>query len=201
VRPRVACSICCRYFQHSCGRRPNAGHEALAQLAPHYHRFTVLTQNVDGLHGAAGQPDLIEIHGNLQQLHCAACPYETRVADYARLAIPPHCPRCSGPVRPRVVLFGEALPEAALARLEHVLDEGSDLVLSVGTSSSFPYVAAPVLAAARSGLPTAEINPGDSEISGCVRHRIRERAGPALRAVADAVLARLARRGARDGRT
>lgn len=177
-------ALCWKYLgeieRASRGREPNAGHRALAALAPRYERFTVLTQNVDGFHRRAGQGDLIEIHGDLHGLHCTACAYEAEVADYADLSLPPACPDCGALVRPRVVLFGEALPQAAITRLEAALREGPELVLSVGTSSAFPYISQPVWLAARAGLPTAEINPGESEVSGFVRHRIRMGAAAAL---------------------
>jgi NAD-dependent deacetylase len=176
--------LCWRYLgeiERACrGREPNAGHRVLAQLAPAYEQFTVLTQNVDGFHRRAGSTDLIEIHGNLHRLHCSFCPYETEVEDYAALGIPPSCPYCAGLVRPRVVLFGEALPQTELERLYEVIENGVDLVLSIGTTSVFPYIAQPVIAAARRGLPTAEINPGSSEVSHLVRHRVREPAAVAL---------------------
>jgi NAD-dependent deacetylase len=176
--------LCWKYLgeiEQACrGRQPNAGHRVLAQLAPAYAQFTVLTQNVDGFHRMAGSRDLIEIHGNLHRLHCSFCPYETELTDYAGLEIPPGCPYCAGLVRPRVVLFGEALPRAELERLYQVIEEGTDLVISIGTTSVFPYIAQPVIAAARRGLPTAEINPGRSEVSHLVRYRVRERAAPAL---------------------
>ena len=181
---RLRPELCWKYLgeiERACrGREPNAGHRVLAELAPAYEQFTVLTQNVDGFHRRAGSADLIEIHGNLHRLQCGFCPYETEVDDYAALGIPPACPRCAGMMRPRVVLFGEALPRAELERLWAVIEDGVDLVLSIGTTSVFPYIAQPVIAAARRGLPTAEINPGGSEVSHLVRHRIRERAATAL---------------------
>jgi NAD-dependent deacetylase len=176
--------LCWRYLQQieqaTRRARPNAGHQALAELHPRFERFTVLTQNVDGFHRQVGQPDLIEIHGNLHELHCVGCAYERWVEDYQRLNIPPQCPDCGAAVRPRVVLFGEMLPEAALERLHAVLYGGVDFVLSVGTSAVFPYIAAPVVAAVRAGLPTAEINPGVSEISSLVRYRLQSGAAEGL---------------------
>ena len=168
-------------IESSCrDKRHNAGHEALAALQSRYRRFTVLTQNIDGFHRAAGSRDLIEIHGCVQELYCVGCGAERRVASCAGLEIPPSCERCRGLVRPRVVLFGEMLPEGALDRLYAALEEGVDLVLSIGTTSVFPYIAGPVLQAARTGLPTVEINPGTTEVSHLVRYRIRERAAAAL---------------------
>jgi len=177
-------ALCWKYLgeieRGSRGRAPHAGHSALVELATQFESLTVLTQNVDGFHALAGQADVIEMHGNLHELFCTACDYEIWVADYTDLAMPPICPRCAGSVRPRVVLFGEALPRPALQRFESVLRRGVDAVISIGTTSVFPYIAAPVVQAARAGLTTAEINPDESRISSVVRYRIQDRAAPVL---------------------
>ncbi|MGH8631478.1 MAG: Sir2 family NAD-dependent protein deacetylase, partial [Burkholderiales bacterium] len=162
------------------GARHNAAHEALARLQDRYERFTVLTQNIDGFHRSAGTRDLIEIHGCVQELECSGCRAHWQVPDYSALSLPPRCEQCRGPVRPRVVLFGEMLPEDALERLYAVLDEGVDLVMSIGTTSVFPYIAGPVVQAAQAGIPTVEVNPDESEVSPLVRYRLRERAAVAL---------------------
>jgi len=181
---RTRPELCWKYLgeiEQACrGRQPNAGHQVLAELAPRYQQFTVLTQNVDGFHRLAGSRDLIEIHGNLHRLYCTFCPYEIEVQDYSGLEIPPSCPYCAGLVRPRVVLFGEALPLRELERLQQVIEQGVDLVISIGTTSVFPYIAQPVIVAARRGIATAEINPGASEVSHLVRYRVREGAAVAL---------------------
>ncbi len=83
-------------------------------------------------------------------------------------------------MRPEVVLFGEALPERALASLESVLEQGVDMVVSIGTTSVFPYIAGPVVWAARQGVPTVEINPDDTTVSGIVDHQLRMSAAEAL---------------------
>ena len=168
-------------IESSCrDKKHNVAHAALATLESRYERFTVLTQNIDGFHRAAGSRNVIEMHGCVQELFCVECGDERRVENYAGMEIPPRCGACSGLVRPRVVLFGEMLPQEAIDRLYAVLDEGVDIVLSIGTTSVFPYIAGPVLQAARMGLPTVEINPGETEVSRIVRHRIRERAAIAL---------------------
>ena len=181
---RTRPALCWKYIhqiESSCrGAQPNAAHVALATLQDRYQRFTVLTQNIDGFHRVAGSRDVIEIHGSVQELYCTRCGAERRVTDYAGLEIPPACARCGGLERPRVVLFGEMLPEYALARLQAVLDQGVDVVLSIGTTSVFPYIAGPVALAARAGIPTIEINPGETEVSHLVRHRIRARAAQVL---------------------
>lgn len=160
--------------------RANAGHAALSSMERHFRRLTVLTQNIDGFHRDAGTTHLIEMHGNLHELECTECARQWRVKNYCGLSIPPRCEECRGAVRPRVVLFGEMLPKAALLALAEAIDEGIDAVLSIGTTSVFPYIAGPVRQAVRIGVPTIEINPGESEVSGLVRLRIRERAAMAL---------------------
>lgn len=160
--------------------RFNAGHTALVRMAGRFRRFTVLTQNIDGFHRAAGQDSLIEIHGNVNELFCTECAKAWRVPNYAELRMPPRCDDCHGAVRPRVVLFGEPLPEQALRQLDEALAHGVDAVMSIGTTSVFPYIAGPVMQAAAMGVPTIEINPGETEVSEVVRVRIRERAGVAL---------------------
>jgi len=169
------------------GARPNRAHEAIAELGRTRRRVVVLTQNVDGLHRAAGSRDVIEIHGDVHELACTRCAWGERVPAYDGLEVPPRCPRCAAPVRPAVVLFGEALPSAAVARLEEELEKGFDAVFSIGTTSVFPYVAAPVLLARSWGAGTVEVNPGETEVSRAVDVRLRCGAAAAM----DAVLAAL----------
>src|SRR5262249_33895120 len=124
-----------------------------------------------------------EIHGDIHDLACTACAWEARVEDYAGLTMPPRCPACAAIVRPRVVLFGEALPRRAVEALERELGRGFDVVVSIGTTSVFPYIAGPVVIASRMGIPTVEINPGRSEVSEIVRHRLATRALVAMEAI------------------
>ena len=168
-------------IENACrGAQANEAHRVLARLQSRFDRLTVLTQNVDGFHRDAGQEHLIEIHGNVHELYCTECGEERWVEDYAQLRPPPRCESCHGTVRPRVVLFEEMLPEAALAQFQQTLDYGVDAVISIGTNSGFPYIAGPVIQAARMGIPTIEINPGTSEVSSVVGIRIAERAVRAL---------------------
>ena len=170
------------------GAQPNPGHQAIAALEAHVDRVVVLTQNVDGLHTAAGSTDVIEIHGNLHRLRCTGCGWRKEVTDYAGLRIPPRCPECGELVRPDVVLFGEMLPMVALNALEQELREGFDVVFSIGTTSVFPYIAEPVIRAGHHRRMTVEINPGDTEVSHLVHHRIRAEAGPVLQRILGDVL-------------
>lgn len=162
------------------GVRPNRAHHVIAQLEQARPRVVTLTQNVDGLHGAAGAQHVIEIHGNIHTLRCTGCRATREVRDYAGLALPPRCARCAAVERPEVVLFEEMLPLAAVSRLQDELDEGFDLVVSVGTSSLFPYIAGPVFDAAQRGTGTLEINPGETVVSGVVDVRLALGAAAAL---------------------
>lgn len=173
--------ICWKYIhqlERSCrGARHNAAHAALAALQQRFERLTVLTQNVDSFHLDAGSADVIEIHGNLRELFCVQCHASRSISSFAGIDnLPPRCAKCGGVERPPVVLFGEMLPEPALDRLQALMAEGVDAVLSIGTTSVFPYIAAPVLMARRRGVPSIEINPGDSEVSSFVDLRLRARA-------------------------
>ncbi len=166
--------------------RPNAGHYAIARLEAMHGAVTVLTQNVDGFHLMAGSHDVIEMHGTLRRLRCVDCGRCRQVDNYTGLQIPPDCPHCGGVLRPDVVLFGENLPDQAVHRFEQVLAAGPDMIFSVGTGSSFPYIAGPMLWAIEQGIPTIEINPGHTPISERVMFRFRLRAAEVLPALLDA---------------
>jgi NAD-dependent deacetylase len=165
------------------GAMPNDAHHAIVRLERHLDRVMTFTQNVDGLHRAAGSRDLIEIHGNLHDLMCTACAYRERVVDLAGRDIPPLCPACGSMLRPDVVLFGEALPEGGMARLIDALQTGFDMVFSIGTSSLFPYILQPVIYARQSGTPTVEINPATTPMSALVDYHLPLGAVAAMRAI------------------
>lgn len=179
--------VCWKYIhqiEQACrGATWNRAHEVLAMMEARYERTWVLTQNVDAFHRRAGSNNVIEIHGDVHRLTCTRCQFRDHVEDYAGLAIPPRCPDCGAIVRPEVVLFGEMLPGTAVAALERELRRGFDLVVSIGTTSVFPYIAAPVALARRAGHDTVEINPGTTDVSHVVEHRMRSRAVVALDAI------------------
>ncbi len=178
------------------GARFNDAHAVIAGWQDRF-EVCVLTQNIDGLHRAAGSRNLIEIHGDIHDLLCTRCDYRSTVPDYAELSLPPVCPRCRAPVRPRVVLFGEMLPPAAVEHLYRELDLGFDLVFSIGTTSVFPYIAGPVVQASRAGIPTVEINPTDTGVTDFCDYKLAAGAAASLRAIRGALGA--ARRAPRDG--
>ncbi|WP_435099689.1 NAD-dependent protein deacylase [Arhodomonas sp. AD133] len=165
------------------GARPNAGHYALSAFETGGREVCVLTQNVDGLHRAAGSRKVVEIHGNMQSLVCTQCRYRRSPVDYAELPPLPSCPECFAPLRPPVVLFGEMLPDDALRELRRELTRGFDLVLCIGTSGLFPYITEPVHVAGGQGIPVVEINPGVSAVSDAVDIRLARPAAETLAAL------------------
>ena len=190
--------VCWKYMlqiERACrGSEPNRAHEVISSIQAQRSRAWLLTQNVDGLHRRAGSEPMIEIHGNLQKLLCVACSWTSRVDDFRGLEAElgtaespevPHCPQCRAMIRPEVVLFGEMLPPTAIASLERELATGFDAVVSVGTTSAFPYIAAPVVMAKQAGKATVEINPGTTEVSEVVDLRIQGTAAATFEALAE----------------
>ncbi len=114
------------------GVQPNPGHFALAAMESRVPSFTLMTQNIDGLHTAAGSRDVIELHGNLSRVKCFDNNHD--VADWRDLpGHPPKCPTCGSDLRPDVVWFGETLPEQALEQA-FAASLSADVFLTVGTS-------------------------------------------------------------------
>lgn len=173
-----------REIEEACrGARPNAGHRAIAQLESLLPEVWVLTQNIDGLHRAAGSQRVIEIHGTIHKLRCTNCAYTDVVNCFSGLAEVPTCPECQAVVRPDVVLFGEYLRAENERTFKRELAAGFDVVCSVGTSSPFPYIVRPVVAARKQGKFTAEINPGETAVSKFVDIHVKRGASEVLTAV------------------
>ena len=164
------------------GAEPNLAHRLIAALEAQCEVW-VITQNVDGLHQEAGSRHVIELHGRLRELVCTGCPQRPTAASFDELSLPPRCAACGAVLRPAVVLFGEMLPAAGVARYERELARGFDLMFAVGTTAGFPYIHDPVVDAGRRGTTTVEINPDQTPLSPRVRHRMACGAVPALRAI------------------
>lgn len=118
-------------------KRPNGAHHALVELQARGRLDAVITQNIDGLHAAAGVGDLVEVHGSIAHATCLDCGERHELTEVrSRMETAGDgVPRCDAghPLKPDVVLFGEYLPEAALARAS-ALAAGADLLLCVGSS-------------------------------------------------------------------
>jgi NAD-dependent deacetylase len=157
---------------------PNPGHLALTRFAELFSDFTLITQNVDGLHQRAGQRDVIELHGNIDRTLCFD---EARVvADVVDDGTtPPRCPTCGGLLRPGVVWFGESLPPAMLARAEQAA-LSSQVFFSIGTSSLVHPAAGLPWLAKRHGALVIEINPSVTPLTPYTDHVLPGPAGQVL---------------------
>lgn len=162
---------------------PNRGHEVLVEMENHFAEFCILTQNIDGFHNAAGSQNLIEIHGNLHCLRCETCEHQKRVNSFDEISIPPKCDQCNSWLRPDVVLFDEMLRPKAVEHLTKQWQQGFDCVISIGTTSVFPYIAEPVLHCHQTGKLAIEINPTGSQVSSCCTYCLPLPATVALDAI------------------
>jgi NAD-dependent deacetylase len=122
---------------HSLGdKRPNAAHDSLAELEQRGLLEGVITQNIDRLHRAAGSQNVVEVHGSIETSTCRRCDATYGIAEVDSLFGEggiAECASCGGAVKPDVVLFGEMLPEVAMARAQE-LAARADLMLCVGSS-------------------------------------------------------------------
>ena len=174
-------------IEESCRRaKYNHAHKiiSLIEQEKQFERIYILTQNIDGFHIDAGSKNVIEIHGNLYDLECTGCGNRSNIKDYSELKeIPPNCSKCRSILRPQVVLFGEMLIPEKLEILQRELSLGFDMVFSIGTTSVFPYIAAPMIEASRKNLSTVEINPEDTDISHLVKYKVKATAKEVLSSI------------------
>ncbi len=151
------------------GCRPNAGHQALARLEARVSRFTLVTQNVDGLHQRAGSRGVLELHGNISRSICSRTrrPIDTEwLARHGEHSPPPSPHHPDGLARPDVVWFGEALDGAVLeGALAAARD--CDLMIVVGTSGVVYPAAGIPIHAVEHGASMVEVNPVASELTRC----------------------------------
>jgi NAD-dependent deacetylase len=114
--------------------KPNPGHHALVELEKRWGaRFTLVTQNVDGLHLEAGSRNVLEIHGSLRHTRCLGCGVVANRGTEP-LGPAPTCPQCHGRLRPHIVWFGEGLPEEVWTAAMLAAHD-CDVLLVVGTSA------------------------------------------------------------------
>ncbi|MDT5159628.1 MAG: NAD-dependent deacetylase [Acidobacteriota bacterium] len=158
---------------------PNPAHATLARWQDCFSRFTLATQNVDGLHTSAGSRVVLELHGNVWRALCLKCGGREDLREKPKQERPPVCLACGGLMRPDVVLFGEMLPQdvwSAAAERAAL----SDLCFVVGTSAIvYPAAGLPAVAA-ESGAFLVEVNPEPTPLSGICDLTLRGPAGEIL---------------------
>ncbi|HVZ40898.1 MAG TPA: NAD-dependent deacylase [Candidatus Kapabacteria bacterium] len=169
---------------------PNAGHRALVELEELVPSVSVITQNIDGLHTAAGSREVIELHGNIRRNYCQQCRRRYDGEELLHLKAVQAC-ECGGKIRPDVVWFGENLPAGAFERAEHRA-EAADVFFSIGTSAVvYPAAGLPVLAA-QSGAYLVEINPEATPLTRYANESIRSASGTALAGIVQLLRGHLA---------
>jgi NAD-dependent deacetylase len=150
--------------------RPNAGHEALVDLERRTPSFTLITQNVDGLHERAGSRNVVRLHGSIWELRCTSCRLSR--TEFAELThLPPRC-ACGGMLRPGVVWFGESLPEGALERAVRAVRD-ADILIVAGTSAQVYPAAGLIPMALDAGSRVIEINPDETDFSDAAAWSLR----------------------------
>jgi NAD-dependent deacetylase len=155
---------------------PNAAHQELARWQDRFAEFTLVTQNVDGLHQKAGSRDVIELHGNIWRARCTAC---ASSYDMSKAPRPDACCECGDPLRPDIVLFGEMLP---LGAFEFAAERASrcELCFVIGTSGLvYPAAGIPEIAKT-AGAYVCEVNPERTPVSELCDEVLMGKAGEVL---------------------
>jgi NAD-dependent deacetylase len=172
---------------------PHDGHRAVTKLWESGRSIGCVTQNIDGLHSAAGLPDeaLVEIHGNAHRIHCVSCGYEPSFSETRQRwesgEADPRCRTCGGILKPKIVYFGEDMPPTAVSRAWIMAGE-ADAVLVVGSSLSvYPAAFIPLDIADR-GNPMVIVNQGDTDQDFRAAARLDGPAGTILPDLVDRLL-------------
>jgi len=144
------------------GLAPNAAHETVAKWQDRFPKFTLVTQNVDGLHTKSGSRDVVELHGNIWRTRCISCNARFEIpADGPR---PNDCQNCGDHLRPDIVLFGEMLPTGTFELAAEKAAE-CELCFVVGTSALvYPAAGLPEIAKS-AGAYVCEINAERTSLS------------------------------------
>ncbi len=144
--------------------QPNAAHFALAAWQDRFEEFTLVTQNVDGLHDRAGSKDVIELHGNINRAKCVDCGKIHQIKPEVVPHEPTICDKCGAKLRPDVVLFGEMLPIGAFEKAERRASS-CEVFFIIGTSA-FVYPAIGLAEIAKYvGAKLVEINPEETPMT------------------------------------
>ncbi len=167
------------------GVRPNLGHYALVEIEKRVSQFTLITQNVDGLHRLAGNQNVLELHGNIQRVRCADC-YTFAESWEDDTESVPRCRECGGLLRPDVVWFGEALRRDQLeAAIEAA--RSCEVFFSIGTSGVVQPAASLAFAAHNRGAAVIEINAEPTPLTSKANYILHGKSGEILPRLVEAV--------------
>jgi NAD-dependent deacetylase len=167
------------------GVRPNPGHYALAEIEKRIPEFTLITQNVDGLHRMAGNQNVLELHGNIQLVRCSECSTLAETWEDS-LEFVPECVACGGLLRPDVVWFGESLPSD---QLEAAVEAARtcEVFFSIGTSGVVQPAASLAHAARNRGAVVVEINAEPTPLTPRAEYFFQGKSGEVLPQLVKAV--------------
>ncbi|MFC2169634.1 NAD-dependent deacylase [Acidobacteriota bacterium] len=160
-------------------KKPNAGHNVLAQWENVFDSFVLITQNIDGLHQSAGSKNILELHGNIWKLRCTEEGTISENKDTPLENIPPYCSECGAFYRPHVVWFGESLSSSILNEA-FISSSGAEVMFVIGTSAVVQPAASLPLTAADAGAKIVEINPDPTPLTSCADFSFRGKAGEIL---------------------
>jgi NAD-dependent deacetylase len=145
-------------------RQPNVAHTTLGVMEQTLADFTLITQNVDGLHQRAGNLNVLTLHGDIWRVRCTACTYSAVDTRVPLPELPPRCPTCGGLLRPDVVWFGEQLSQRVVEQAWMAAGRAG-LMLVVGTSALVQPAASLPMVAQRNGAVLVEINPEQTPLT------------------------------------
>lgn len=166
--------------RHNVARvRPNPAHVVLARWQDRFPTYTLATQNVDGLHQAAGSRNVLELHGSLWRVRCLSCGRDRYEPLVPLTQLPPLCATCGAMERPGVVWFGEFLPPGAIEAAQAAA-ETCEVLVVVGTSAVVYPAAGLVAIAAAAGARVIEVNPAESALADLADVALRGPAGEML---------------------
>lgn len=143
---------------------PNPGHIAIVELSKRFPKFTLITQNIDGLHQLAGSSNAIELHGSILRTKCFENSHPLDGWPDDAHEQPPKCEQCGSLMRPAVVWFHESLPSDAIESAAAATNE-CDVFFSIGTSSVVHPAASLAFNAAENGATVVEVNPNETPLT------------------------------------
>lgn len=173
-------------FHECAAAQPNEAHRAIAELERRGHVAAVVTQNVDGLHQAAGSRNVIELHGTNRHCACQHCGKEWPTPEVvARVEAgdeAPQCDACNGPIKTRTVSFGQAMPEAEMQRAAEAT-LAADLFIAMGSSLVVEPAASFPRFAKEAGAALVILNDEATPLDGMADLLLRGRIGETMRAL------------------
>ncbi len=166
--------------------RPNRAHEVLAELEQSGKLHGVITQNIDGLHQAAGSKNVMELHGTNRTASCLSCGKQWPIEDIQQLLetgdLDPHCDLCDGLINPDTVSFGQSMPEDVMNAAFQAA-QNCDLLLMIGSSLEVQPAASVPIAAYQNGAKLIFINKTETASDDLAELLVRGSAGDFMAAV------------------